>query len=50
MAALFLLYLVAAGLIFFAKEKAAFIVIAVNIVLSMLMLMHHATDVLNLRF
>jgi hypothetical protein len=49
MAALFLLYLVSLVLIFCSKRKAAMIVVIINIALCMLMLLHHATDVLNIR-
>ncbi len=49
MAGLFGIYLLSLLLILWKQRTLAFIVIAINVVLSLLMLLHHATDVVNIR-
>jgi len=49
MAILFILYLLALALIFRSYRKAAVLIVILNVMLSLAMLMHHATDILNIR-
>ena len=49
MAILALIYLVALGFLFKFKKKGVLILVLVNLILCVAMLIHHATDVLNLR-
>lgn len=49
MAILFTIYLVCLMLIFFNKSRVAFVLVIINLILSLAMLMHHATDILHIR-
>lgn len=49
MAILFIIYFVAQLFILSQKERAAFSIIVINIAFSLLMLLHHETDILKLR-
>ena len=49
MAVLFLIFAIVALLIFLQKRKIAFGFIILNLFFCLLMLLHHATDVLKIR-
>lgn len=49
MAGLFFIYLLSLFLIFIGKRKMTFALVIVNLLLCLLMLLHHATDKLNIR-
>jgi hypothetical protein len=49
MAILAIIYLVALGFLFKSKKKGVIVVVLINLLLCVAMLIHHATDVLNLR-
>lgn len=49
MAGLFLIYFISALLIFWRRKYVAFALMVLNLVLSVFMLFHHATDVLKIR-
>lgn len=49
MAGLFLIFSICMLLIYFEHRNLAFGLIAVNIFLALLMLLHHATEILNIR-
>jgi hypothetical protein len=49
MAALILIYLVALALLLLGKRKAVIGVIILHFILSLVMLIYHATDILNIR-
>lgn len=49
MASLFLIFLVCIGLIVRLRKIHAFVVALINLVFMIFMLLHHATDILNIR-
>jgi len=49
MVGLFIIFLICLLLVAFAKKKAAFWLVVINLGLCVLLLIHHATDVLNIR-
>lgn len=49
MALLFILYLVSLGAFIYSRKKLALLIAIVNVLFCLAMLMHHATDILNIR-
>jgi uncharacterized protein DUF5993 len=49
MAFLFILYLIAIACMFRSRKKAVIFIVVINVMLSLAMLMYHATDVLKIR-
>jgi hypothetical protein len=49
LAGLFVIYLVVLALILHKKKNQAFFLVIINLVLSVLMLIAHSTDALNIR-
>jgi hypothetical protein len=49
MAGLFLVFLICMILIYKQQRNAAFGLVIINLILCLLMLLHHATDVLKIR-
>ncbi len=49
MAGLFVIYLFSLLLLLGRQKNFAFILITINVILSLLMLLHHATDIVNIR-